>query len=301
MTKPIGVALGLAIDLAFGEPKVEPHPVAAFGKVMQNVENRIWADNRKSGVAHVVVGGLIAAGVARVSPHTWVATYITSAPRGLIDAARRVEQALLIGDLDEARRLLSWLVGRDPTHLDESEIARAVIESLAESTVDAIIAPAFWGLIGGASGALVHRAVNTLDSMVGHHSERYENFGWASARLDDVMAYVPARIGALLVCVHFPDRAAEIWRITRRDAPGHPSPNAGVIESAFAAALQLQLGGSNTYEGEIEDRAKMGEGRRPQSTDINEAIVLVRKITRTIIGLCVGIGVLIAIIQRKRR
>ena len=301
MNKPIGVALGIAIDLAVGEPKVEPHPVAAFGTAMKNVENRIWANNRKRGIAHLVAGGSIAAGVARVFPHTWVATYIASAPRGLIDAARRVEQALLINDLDEARRLLPWLVGRDPTHLDESEIARAVIESLAESTVDAIIAPAFWGLIGGASGALVHRAVNTLDSMVGHHSERYEHFGWASARLDDVMAYVPARIGALLVCVHFPDRAQEIWRITRRDAPGHPSPNAGVIESAFAAALCLQLGGSNTYEGDIEDRAKMGEGRRPQPTDIHEAIVLVRKITQTIIGFCVILGVLLTILNRKRQ
>lgn len=301
MNKPFGVAVGLLADLAVGEPKVEPHPVAAFGTVMQRLESYIWADKRTNGIAHLVVGGSIATGVAKFFPDTWAAMYVAAAPRGLIDAARRVEQALLMEDLDEARRLLPWLVGRDPTHLDESEIARAVIESLAESTVDAVVAPAFWGLIGGASGALIHRAVNTLDSMVGYHSERYENFGWASARLDDVMAYVPARIGALMVCARFPNRASEIWKIIRRDATGHPSPNAGVIEAAFAAALHLELGGSNTYGDDVEDRSKMGDGPRPMPKDISQAISLVRQITGTTIGLCLTLGVAATVLQRKTR
>src|SRR5690606_15478706 len=141
------------------------------------------------------------------------------------------------------REALPALVGRDPTHLDASEISAAVIESLAENTVDAVIAPAFWGLIAGAPGAWSYRAVNTMDAMVGHRSDRYLRFGWSSARLDDLANLVPARLTAALVMLCRPRQTRAVTTAVRRDGRKHPSPNAGVAEAAFAAALGVQLGG----------------------------------------------------------
>src|SRR5262249_33365337 len=156
-------------------------------------------------------------------------------------------QLLAAGDLEGARAALPVLVGRDPSALDASGVAAAVIESLAENTVDAVVAPALWGALLGAPGAAAHPAVNTMDAMAGHRSCRYGRFGFAAARLDDAAAYIPARVTVLLVCLVRPDRTATVIETVRRDAPAHPSPNAGVAESAFAAALGLELGGPLRY------------------------------------------------------
>jgi adenosylcobinamide-phosphate synthase len=208
-----------------------------------------------------------------------IATYVTVAGRALATAAGDVEASLKSGDLDSARTRLRVLVGRDAAALGLSEVARAVVESVAENTVDAIIAPALWAALAGPTGALAYRALNTLDAMVGYRSPRYRRFGWASARADDVMGWVPARLTAVLVCAVRPWAARSIWRSVRRQAPAHSSPNAGVAEAAFAAALGVRLGGTNVYDGRPERRAILGTGLPPSVADINRAVRLSRHVT----------------------
>jgi len=264
----------LLLDRLLGEPPVHPHPLAVFGSVMKAVEDRCWADTRSSGVVHASIGVAIGAGAGAVLRSTTAATYLAVAGRALHEAAGEVAEPLASGDLDRARSRLPALVGRDPSTLDAQEIARAVVESIAENTTDAVVAPAFWALLGGAPGALGYRAVNTLDAMVGHHSQRYERYGWASARLDDVANLVPGRLTAVLVMAARPGRAGSVWRTVRADARHHPSPNAGVAEAAFAAALGLQLGGTNRYGDRTEHRALLGDGRPPEPGDIAAAVRL---------------------------
>jgi adenosylcobinamide-phosphate synthase len=294
------VAVGMAADRTFGEPPVRPHPVAAFGTVMTRLEKVVWRDRRSVGAGYAAtgVGGAAALGLgsaaalgAASSVGAWVAsaasTWVTVAGRGLGDAARDVAAPLVAGDLEAARARLPALVGRDPRDLDEVEIVRAVVESVAENTVDALVAPALWTVLGGAAGALGYRAVNTLDSMVGHHSARYERFGWASARLDDVANWVPARVTALAVMACRPARARVIWGTVRRDAGAHPSPNAGVAEAAFAAALGVRLGGTNHYGSRVEHRAALGDGRPPAAADIEAAVALADDVSRLIVAVLV--------------
>ncbi len=198
--------------------------------------------------------------------------------------------ALEAGDLEAARRWLPRLVGRDVRRLDAAGMARAVIESVAENTSDGIVAPALYAAVGGARGTLAYRAVNTLDSMVGHRDARYRRFGWASARADDAANLVPARVTALLVAAVRPKAAGAVWRAVRRDAGAHPSPNAGVVEAAFAAALGLRLGGTNHYRGRAEERPFLGppDGRVPQVEDIARAIRCSRHVTTALFVLLAG-------------
>ncbi|HXW77909.1 MAG TPA: CobD/CbiB family cobalamin biosynthesis protein, partial [Acidimicrobiales bacterium] len=186
--------------------------------------------------------------------------------------------ALAEGDEKRARELLPALVGRDPTGLDVAEIARAVVESVAENTVDAVVAPALWAAVAGAPGAFGYRAVNTMDAMVGHRSPRYLNYGWASARLDDLANWVPARCTAALVALVRPGSAREIRRAVAMQAPAHPSPNAGVAEAAFAVALGIRLGGANRYGEQTEVRPQLGWGRGAQPDDIAQAVRLSRDV-----------------------
>jgi adenosylcobinamide-phosphate synthase len=266
--------LGVLADRALGEPPFEPHPVAGFGAVMQAVEGALWRDRRGAGVVHAALGAGLGLAAGRAVGSTAVSTYVAVAGRGLADAAHAVGDALAVGDLDQARRRLPALVGRDPSHLDEAGIARAVVESVAENTVDAVVAPALWAVAGGAPGALVHRAVNTLDAMVGHRTTRHLRYGWASARLDDAMAWVPARATAGLVVAARPSTAGAVVRAVRDDAPAHPSPNAGVAEAAFAAALGLRLGGPVAYGDDVVELPAMGRGRPPAPSDIGRAVRL---------------------------
>ena len=184
------------------------------------------------------------------------------------------------------------LVGREPSQLDEPEIARAVVESVAENTVDAVVAPALWAAAAGAPGVFAYRAVNTLDAMVGHRSSRYEHFGWASARLDDIAGLVPARVTAGLVVAVRPRAAGRVARAVRDDAPAHPSPNAGIAEAAFAAALGLRLGGANRYGDRVEHRPVLGDGRNPRPDDISAAVRLSRDVTGALVALLVVPSVL---------
>lgn len=273
-----GPAVGIVLDRLLGEPPVRPHPVSLFGRLMRGAEARLWADRRAPGAAYAAFGVGVGAAAGRLSRTSTGSTYLAVAGRALDEAAADVEAALLADDLDRARELLPALVGRDPSSLDADEIARAVVESLAENTIDAVVAPALWAVVAGGAGALGYRAVNTMDAMVGYRSPRFERFGWAAARLDDAANWVPARVGAAVVLLVRPRAAADVVRAVRRDAPGHPSPNGGVIEAAFAAALGLRLGGTSRYGERVEERPTLGDGKPASPADIAAARRLARDV-----------------------
>ncbi|MGN6132156.1 MAG: cobalamin biosynthesis protein [Nocardioidaceae bacterium] len=283
-----GLLIGFALDRVFGDPQ-RFHPVAGFGTAAAALERRLHADSRVRGLVHaaVLVGGAVALGVAMESATvrqpiartaaTALSTWAVVGGRSLEREALAVHTQLARSDLPAARQRLTHLVGRDTSALVESEIARAVVESVAENTSDAVVAPLVWGAVAGVPGLLGYRAANTLDAMVGHRNERYERFGWASARLDDVLNLPGARLaGTLAIVLGAQPRAAA--RACRRDARHHPSPNAGVVESTFAGALGLTLGGSNRYGDRTEHRALMGEGRAPRPEDIPRATRLARRV-----------------------
>ncbi|MFP5255466.1 MAG: adenosylcobinamide-phosphate synthase CbiB [Acidimicrobiia bacterium] len=289
VSRPVAAAAGLLADRALGEPPDPLHPVAAFGRLMTAVERRLHADRRGPGVAHALLGVGAGALAGLVVRSTVGATWAAVAGRQLGEVATAVGSALESGELDRARRLLPSLVGRDPSHLDEGEIARAVVESVAENTVDAVVAPALWAAAAGAPGVLVHRAVNTMDAMVGHRDDRYLRYGWAAARLDDAAAWVPARVTVGLVAAVRPGSARRVVQVARRDGPAHPSPNGGWAEAAFAAALGLRLGGTNRYQDRIEARPLLGDGRAPTAADVAAAVRLSRDVTLALAG---GLAVL---------
>jgi adenosylcobinamide-phosphate synthase len=241
-------------------------------------------------VLHTATGLGIGVAAGAVVGSTALATYVSVAQRALGEAGRAVAEALRDDDLVRARGLLPALVGRDPRGLDAHEISRAAVESLGENTVDAVVAPAFWGALGGAEGTLAYRAVNTMDATVGYRNDRYADYGWASARLDDMANYVPARLTAVLVAAVRPRAAATIWRAVRQDAPLHPSPNAGVAEAAFAAALGVRLGGVNTYGTRTERRPQLGTGTAPEAGDILAAAALCRHVTCALVVVLLALG-----------
>jgi len=280
--------LGIVADRIFGEPMVRPHPVAAFGWAMGRLERQLYEDDRRQGALYLGAGlgaALVAGGVVG---STAGATYLAVAGRSLADEARAIGALLVAGDLAGARVALPALVGRDPAGLGLDEVARAVVESVAENAVDAVVAPALWGALAGARGAFGHRAVNTLDSMVGHHNARYEHFGWASARADDVAAWAPARATALLVALVRPSAATLVLQVVRRDAAAHPSPCAGVAEAAFAAALGVRLGGPSCYGDRVEDRPPLGDGDPPVVADIERACRLLEDLSLALAALLVA-------------
>jgi adenosylcobinamide-phosphate synthase len=280
-----GLLAGVALDAAFGDPR-RGHPVAAFGRAAAALERRGWRDSRSRGAAFAVVcvGGCVALGAAAPrsrAPYPVVvaaATWTVLGGETLRREAAALHGLLAAGDLPGARRRLTHLVGRDPSGLDESEVARAAVESVAENTSDAVVAPLFWGAVAGVPGLLGYRAVNTLDAMVGHRSARHRNFGWASARLDDLANLVPARVTAALVALAS-GRPREVWPVVRRDARRHPSPNAGWCEAAFAGALELRLGGVNVYGDRVEERPALGDGKPAQPADLPRAAALARRVT----------------------
>lgn len=298
VTNATSAALGLLADRLVGEPPDAVHPVAAFGRIMQGVESRIYADRRGAGVAHAATGVLLGVAAGRVVQSTTVAAWSGVAGRCLGEAATAVGDALAASDLDAARALLPALVGRDPSSLGTTDIARAVIESVAENTVDAVVAPALWAAAAGAPGVLAHRAINTMDAMIGHRDARYARYGTAAARLDDLAAWIPARITAALVMACRPRTAAAVVETVRRDAHLHPSPNSGVAEAAFAAALGVRLGGEGRYGDRIEVRPTLGDGRTCATSDIARAVRLSADVSHALTVLLVAAG---AVASRRRR
>lgn len=252
---------------------------------MERIEETLWVDRRLNGVVYAVSGTVLGTAVGFAAGSTTVATWAVVAGRELRQTATRVGALVAAGDLPAARAELPALVGRDPSELDASQIAAAVIESVAENSVDAVVAPAFWAVLAGAPGAAAYRAINTMDAMVGRRNDRYANFGWAAARLDDVANYLPARIFAGLEMLSCPARARAILAAVRGDARAHPSPNAGVAEAAMAAALGRELGGPLRYGSVPEDRPRLGEGPRPGPEDVPVAVRLADRIEWTIVAL----------------
>jgi adenosylcobinamide-phosphate synthase len=293
----LGLLAGVALDHLAGDPR-RGHPVAVFGGAAQRLEGRMWRDSRAAGAGYaaLLVGVPALLGLLpRRLPSPWLAaatalgTWTVLGSRSLPAEAEAVAAHLRRGDLPAAREQLTHLVGRRTDTLDEAEIARAAVESVAENTSDAVVAPLLWGALAGLPGLLAYRAANTLDAMVGHHNPRYENFGWASARADDLANYLPARLTAALTALVAPvaggsGRAA--LAAARADGRRHPSPNAGVAEAAFAGALGVRLGGRNDYGSHVEDRPVLGGGRAPGAADIARAARLSRAVTAAAAAAC---------------
>jgi adenosylcobinamide-phosphate synthase len=277
------VLLAYVVDLLVGDPRWIPHPVAIIGKGISRLDKLLRLGSQSKQAMRVkgclfpiiIVGGVYLLTSGLVWLAFWVSPWLgyalevwlistTIATRGLAEAGYGVYKALMQGDLPLARQKLSWIVGRDTMNLDEQEVSRGGIETVAENIVDAVTSPLFYALIGGAPLAMAYRAVNTLDSMVGYKNEKYLHLGWASARLDDVANYVPARLTApflVLAALVLGYDAKQAWQITRRDARVHPSPNSGFSEAAAAGALGIRLGGLNYYQGVESFRQYMGDPR----------------------------------------
>jgi adenosylcobinamide-phosphate synthase len=329
-----GLAAGVALDALLGDPR-RLHPVAAFGRAAAALEARDYADSRLRGAAHAAACVLaVAAPGALLHRRTRgrpaseavavaLAVWAVTGARSLRHEAERTLVALASNDLPAARRVLPSLCGRDPAGLDATQITRAVIESVAENTSDAVVAPLLWGAVAGLPGLAAYRAVNTLDAMVGYRSPRYLRFGWASARLDDLANWIPARVTAALTIAcapvaktqmaplpgtsaqspsaggHLATRpargvfgSAAALRAVLRDGPRHPSPNAGRCEAAFAGALGVRLGGTNVYGGVAETRPGLGEGHAPEPDDIRRAIRLSQAVTMAATGVAVLVALL---------
>ncbi|NQF16013.1 cobalamin biosynthesis protein CobD [Brevibacillus sp. HB1.3] len=303
------------IDRVVGDPRCLPHPVIIMGWWITRLERVIRSLVKEE--SHLKLAGvlfpvvIVGGSYAVVWLILWGATFIhpvlawilgawlistTIATKGLADAGMEIARHLVAGDMEAARRSLSMVVGRDTERLDEPEVCRGAVETVAENIVDAIVSPLIFAAIGGAPLAMAYRAANTLDSMVGYKNEKYLNLGWASARFDDVLNYIPARLTALLLVVaSWLQRldGKQCWAMIRRDAHLHPSPNSGLPEAGVAGALGVQLGGLNYYQGVASNRAKMGDAKRPlQASDIVATIRLMYLVSL----LCLLVSVMISIL-----
>jgi len=299
----MGLALGFVLDRLLGDPACY-HPVAGFGRYARAVESRMYRDDRAAGALYVgavvapVVGAAVIAHRATRTPLsqallTAATTWTVLGGRSLVREGEIIAGHLQAGDLAAARARVTHLVGRDPHRLDERGVSRAVVESLAENTSDAVVAPLLWGAVLGVPGLVGYRSINTLDAMVGYRSARYRRFGWASARADDIANLVPSRVAAALAALLAPlvgGRGTEAWHAWRRDGRRHPSPNAGVVEAAFAGALGVTLGGTNHYQGRAEHRATLGNGPVPRTDDIRRATRLATMVAWAAAGVSVALA-----------
>jgi adenosylcobinamide-phosphate synthase len=303
-TRAAGVLVGYLVDLVLADPRAG-HPVAGFGAAAAAMERFTYRDSRIGGAAHVgaLVGAVSLLGSAlhrharRRGPlwsvaATAVATWITLGGTSLARTGLAMGDLLSRDDVDGARRLLPALCGRDPALLDAAGLTRAAVESVAENTSDAHVAPLLWAAVGGIPMVLGYRAVNTLDAMIGHRSPRYARFGWAAARLDDAANYAAARVTAALVVMCAPTvggSPSDAVRAWHRDAARHPSPNAGVVEAAFAGALGVRLGGPTAYQYELQIRPTLGDGVPPSVADLRRAVRLSRTVQAAAAVLCVAV------------
>lgn len=274
----IAILIAALLDILLGDPRWMPHPIRWIGKSIEFSEfilKRLLGPTKLGGIVltTVIVGGTygIAFGLVWIAFNLHILAgiivsaailYTCFATQDLDKQSRKVYSKIKKGNLDQAQIQLSMIVGRDTTNLTEEEMTRATIETVAENTVDGVLSPLFYAVIGGAPLALAFKAVSTLDSMVGYKNEQYKDFGWASAKLDDLLNFIPARLArflypiAALLCKL---NSLNCWKIAWRDGNKSPSPNAGISEAAFAGALQVQLGGENNYQGQTEMRPLLGD------------------------------------------
>jgi adenosylcobinamide-phosphate synthase len=304
--------LALIIERLFGYPaplgRAIRHPVVWMGRLIAWLEARLNTGVNRKGrgllalLLLLLVIGVISGAIAfalRQFAYGWVMEAILAstllAQKELGQAVRAVALALA-QSLEEGRRAVSHIVGRDPEQLDEAGVARAAIESLAESASDGVVAPLFWLVVGGLPGIALYKAINTADSMIGHRTARYADFGWTSARLDDLVNLVPARLTGILICgAGLWVKGAEArrgWLTMLRDAKKHASPNAGWPEAAMAGALGLALGGPRAYQGEVHDLPRFGDGRAELgAADINRALELYAMMLNLTLGLVLAVAV----------
>jgi adenosylcobinamide-phosphate synthase len=311
--RPLGLALGVAADRVVADPR-RCHPVAGFGRYATWLEGKLHADSIAAGAAYtvltvspVVLGAMAleelgrrrpGLGVLLTAAGTWVVLGGTSLEREGLAMARALEA----GDLRTARERLPHLCARDPRDLSAPQIARATVESLAENSSDAVVAPLLWGAFAGLPGLLGYRAVNTLDAMVGYTSPRYLRFGRVPARLDDAANLLPARATGLLTAAMAPVAGGSphgALQVMVQDGARHPSPNAGRPEAAVAGALGIRLGGRNVYAGQVEERPVLGEGRSPDTVDVRRTVLLSRAVGLAAAALSVGIAVAGALRARR--
>ncbi len=291
-TAGMAVAAALILDAVLGDPARPTHPVVLIGKLIHRFDqmlNRPACREWQARLAGMLLVGTVLLLVSfvslgllwiswQISP--WLAfavsvwgIYTSVAPRELARAAEAVRRPLLetgAAGLVEARERVGQIVGRETSRMDEQEVIRATVETVAENALDALVAPVVYGLLFGMPGALAYRAINTMDSMLGYKNERYQHFGWAAARLDDLVNWLPARLtGCLLLVAGFFRRLEfkEGWLTWKRDASAHPSPNSGIPEAVVAGLLGVRLGGINWYHGRPVERAYLGKGQRPIETE----------------------------------
>ena len=288
------ILFAFILDLILGDPHWQLHPVRLIGGLIEFLEDNL----RKTKIPLKISGGLLVIFIVGftlgisfllIKFAYWlnyysglllssVLVYFAIAPRNLYDESMKIYSFLKKGDLESARKSLSMIVGRDTNKLSESEVIRASVETVAENGVDAVISPLFYAMIGGAPLAIVYRAINTMDSMVGYKNKRYIDFGWAAARLDDAVNYIPARLSAILIplssLIYGKDWLSS-FKIAFRDGKKNPSPNSGIPEAAVAGALGIQLGGLNYYGGMPSDKPFIGDcGSELSIGHIKEANIL---------------------------
>lgn len=298
----LAIAAGLIADRLIKEPPNAFHPVAWFGTAMTKLEEKLWSDRKTNGALYCLVGaggGYMAGwclqkitrqGLWQQVATQSVAVFFAVAGGSLRDIAAQVEKHLEAEDLEAARQTVSMLVGRNTSEFGESEIAAAAIESVAENTVDALVAPVFWALVAQSPGVLAYRAINTMDAMVGHRSKRYANFGTAAARCDDVANFLPARFCGLLFAAQNPLKATTVWEAVTRQARLHPSPNSGVSEAAMAVLCDIELGGRWQSGDRVENRPKLGFGARPDRADIAKANRVSQLSEQTLLAMSLAIA-----------
>ena len=278
----VALTIGLLLDRIIGDPPTWPHPVRWIGGLITKLTNLLNKGNYRKGkgivlllaVVGITFSAVFALTYAAYNLHFIVGIIVESilcaigfAQKSLKDAAMSVFKPLVGGDIKEARIKLSWIVGRDTEKLSEAEVTRGVVETVSENTSDGITAPLFFAFLLGAPGLWLYKAVNTLDSMVGHKNEKYHEFGFASAKMDDVLNYIPSRITGVIMITWTRNFSTKSFRTRMRgwwqDAKKHPSPNSGYLEAATAYQLGVQLGERNTYKGITSNRALMGISETP--------------------------------------
>ena len=280
LDRPEQLLAALVVEAALGYPRRLFHPVAGAGLLIASLDGRWNTGSRRrilgvlTALILIVIGSSAGFAIEQLVSG-WAGSIIVVlaattglAQRSLHDHVRAVAVPLANDDIERARNAVSMIVGRDTASLDSSGVASAATETLAESFCDGVIAPAFWFLILGLPGLFAFKAISTADSMIGHRDDRYRDFGWASARMDDAMNWIPARIAGVLICI----AGGGGWRVMLRDAHRHLSPNSGWPESAMAGALGVRLGGGAAYDGEWIARAHLGDGPRPMPTDLFRAL-----------------------------
>ena len=299
---PTQILAAIVLDLLVGDPRGWPHIARLAGVLSVRYEAVLTRRAQRSVTLGILFWGLVTGTIfagymiaywfcARLGAIWVLNTLIIYQAIAVTDLHRHVQavfEPLAAGNLAEARGRLAWIVGRDTETLSEAEISRAAIESVAESLTDAIVAPLFWSVIAGGPGALIYRTANTLDSMVGHRTDAYEKFGKASARIDDLLNWVPARICAIFLCLFHSVRR---WRAICREAASHASPNAGWSEAAMAYALGVRLGGDNYYDGRcIRGPVFNPSGRVAGTMDVASSLTWMWRIA----GACAGFFLLIS-------